>query len=239
MNVSVLIPSRMPWQVSLTLDILQIAKQQRLELLLSTIFWYVELPKWRQIGGEMVLAFPVNKEILSPETTNTIVEDYVPMIQPKLDATKPKNCFTFVTLLLFCHNQWAWKQWDREVDIGLNFFQNEKKNYFQKVTFGLLVHWTFKETSEGEEESINKLNQMKGRDPVLKHKKKMNQKNSQNHEKFHIGCVCKSWHFSFLDLFSLPCNRGKNLMSMRCSTWSVAFFECLRKWNLLNSYFWV
>ena len=132
LNVSVLIPSRMPWQVSLTLDILQIAKQQRLELLLSTIFWYVELPKWRQIGGEMVLAFPVNKEILSPETTNTIVEDYVPMIGPKLDATKPKNCFTFVTLLLFCHNQWAWKQWDREVDIGLNFFQNEKKNIFKK-----------------------------------------------------------------------------------------------------------
>ena len=116
------------------------------------------------------------------------------------------------------------------------FSKMKKKNYFQKVTFGLLVHWTFKETSEGEEESINKLNQMKGRDPVLKHKKKMNQKNSQNHEKFHIGCVCKSWHFSFLDLFSLPCNRGKNLMSMRCSTWSVAFFECLRKWNLLNSH---
>ena len=115
-------------------------------------------------------------------------------------------------------------------------FSKIKKNYFQKVTFGLLVHWTFKETFEGEEESINKLNQMKGRDPVLKHKKKMNQKNSQNHEKFHIGCVYKSWHFSFLDLFSLPCNRGKNLMSMRCSTWSVAFFECLRKWNLLNSY---
>ena len=157
----------------------------------------------------------------------------------KIGCHKTKKLFHICYTFAFLSQSMSMKTMGQRSWHWFEFFPKWKKKYFQKVTFGLLVHWTFKETSEGEEESINKLNQMKGRDPVLKHKKKMNQKNSQNHEKFHIGCVYKSWHFSFLDLFSLPCNRGKNLMSMRCSTWSVAFFECLRKWNLLNSYFWV